>query len=199
MTATAVATADAALDDKKTKPKKPAEPRTMFVIDTTATPDAGQRVHHVMVDGLQKPFTFKTGDPLELPAAIAHKFLKDEAFVQVDKDGNRIAYKRTPKQPDELGAGETLQLTQQETVARYDELSTQALYQRVSAMIGGERFAKQPEGKPQALIRDEMIAFIIKSKEDLAAANKERKARQQVQAKEETDEFDLDDDEDLAA
>lgn len=212
MTATSVATADNAAPDPKGMKRvaKAAEtsaaaPKTIWVIDTTATPDSGPRTHHQMVDGLVKPFVFENGKPVEMPREIAHKFLKDPAFIATDKDGRRIAYKRTPKQPDELGAGEALILDKNETVARFDELTSQALYQRATALVGGERFVRTLDSKPAVQARAEMIDFIVKTKEAIAAANKEKAQKQSQPDRAADDDLDdftpepSDDDEDLAA
>lgn len=153
--------------EKSAAAKEPAATKTMFVLDTTAGPDTtdmagktipGARIHEMPVDGVIKTYKFERNTPLELPVAIAVKFLKTEAFKHTDKDGNIIAYSRPPKQPDELQAGEKLELAVNETVARYDELSNAALQQRVLEMPGGEKFADNPTRKG-------MVDFVVATKE----------------------------------
>lgn len=145
--------------------EKPIAARTLFVLDTTATPDVRERSHDMMVDGIVTPFKFEYGKPRELPYAIAVKFLRHSAFLLTDAKGSRLAYQRRPKQPDELGAGEQFKLGEDEVVARYDELSSHALQQRVLEMPDGDRFAENPK-------RDEMIAFIVAARKAKEAANK---------------------------
>ena len=143
---------------------KPKAASMLLVIDTTAI--EGPRVHEMIVDGVAKPFTFERGKPLALPFAIAAKFLKHEAFKLVDEKGNLIAYKRRPKQPDELGAGEQLKLTDEQTVANFDELSNSALLARALEIPGGEQFAAAD--KPP---RADMIAFLVTTAKAKKAAN----------------------------
>lgn len=155
------------------QPPKKAEP--WFVLDTTAQPDQyvnnivvpGARVHDQMVDGRRRSFKFEQGKPVEMPAAIAMKFLRDPAFIRTDAKGVEVDYLRTPKQPDELGAGERMVLKDNETIARIDELSGPALLQRAVALPGGEKFGLS-ETKPD---RAEMIAFIVAAKAEIRKAN----------------------------
>lgn len=148
---------------------KPAKKeRDLLVLDTTATAVSGPRTHELIIEGTVKPFTFEFGKPLPLPRAVALKFLNAaDSFKPVDDKGNVIPFRATPKQPDQLGAGETLTLSDDETIARYDELSTPALQARVLAMPGGEQFAETPA-------RSEMIRFIVAAKLAKAKANTSR-------------------------
>lgn len=138
-----------------------------FVIDTTAQ-HGSARIHDQLIDGQPQAFTFERGKPLEMPAAIAIKFLRDPAFVRTDAGGKPMPYKRAPKQPEDLGAGERLILAEDETVARYDEMSTSALLQRVVELPHGEKFTKAAE-KPA---REDLIEFIVQSKKERRAASK---------------------------
>jgi hypothetical protein len=138
----------------------------MFILDTTAT--EGPRTHEMMVDGIVKPFTFQRATPLPLPSAVALKFLKHEGFLLTDENGQVLPFRRRPRQPDELGAGEKITLADNETIARYDELSSAALLHRAIELPGGEKFA-QGENKPD---RAEMISFITTA----AAARKKANA-----------------------
>jgi len=123
----------------------------MLVLDPTAKD--GPRVHEMRVNDSVKPFTFEPGKGLPLPTAIAIKFLA-KGFKLVDDKGSLIPWQLRPKQPDELGAGESIKLSDNETIARVDELSTEALLQRALEMPGGEQFAAKGE-------RGAMIDFIV--------------------------------------
>lgn len=156
-----------------TATKPAAESDTMLVLDTTAMPDtidqqgrvvSGARVHEQLVDGRPRTFIFKNDEPLALPRAIALKFLRHDAFKLVDKDRNIIEFKRPPRQPEELGAGERIVLSPEETIARFDELASGALQTRVLALPGGEKFT----GKPA---REEMITFLVAYKASQAKSN----------------------------
>lgn len=163
------------------KTEAPAQPEPWYVVDTTAQPDtiqngvviSGARTHEQFVDGRIKPFVFKAGEPVAMSPATAIKFLRHDAFIRTDKDGNQIEYQRAPKQPEDLGAGERLVLKDNETVARYDELSTVALQQRAAELPGGEQFSGA-NGKPD---RAAMIAFIVQARTALRKANSSSDAR----------------------
>lgn len=162
--ATTEKTNPAAITEAAKPAAKPAiAKRTMRVLDTTAI--AGPpREHEQILDGQIKAFKFEAGKGLELPEAIAVKFLKHDGFKLVDEDDNVIEYQRAPKQPDELQAGEKLILAGDEIVARLDELTNAALLKRAMAMPGGERFANEPN-------RAAIIAFMIQTKAKIAKAN----------------------------
>jgi hypothetical protein len=147
------------------KTKKKAEP--MFVLDTTASAASGPRSHELIVDGLIQVFTFNPGKPLELDQATAAKFLKHDAFWLTDEKGKKIAYARRPKQPDELGAGEKFVLAEDQTVAKYEELSPKALYARCLELPGGEKFSRS-ETRPSDA---SMIKFLMDHKAKLAKLN----------------------------
>lgn len=144
-----------------------------FIVDPTAVPNPqaldedgkrGTRTHELVVDGLPRPFRFEYGKSQEVPVELAVKFLK-AGFKRVDEKGNLIAYEGPPKQPDELQAGETLKLKTNETIARFEELSSHALQHRVMILPGGEVFAKSSD-------RRAMVNFIVAHKEKLASINK---------------------------
>lgn len=162
------------------KPDKPTETLTptleqkphlklVNVLDTTAQAGQPARAHEMIVDGAVKCFTFEAGKPLALPPAVALKFLRHDAFKMTDPNGTPIAYKRRPKQPDELEAGEKLVLKDEQTVANYDELSTAALQLRVLEMPGSDQFAEAPSRKA-------MIDFLISTKLAAAKANTSKEA-----------------------
>jgi hypothetical protein len=131
-------------------------PKTFFVLDTTAIPGKGSRDHAMIVLGLHKSFKFEPGIPLEMPIEIAIKFLRHDAFKLTDKDGNPLPYHRQPRQPDELGAGEKLELNDHQTVADYGELTNMALLQRALELPGGEMLKDKGD-------RQSLTDFIIRA------------------------------------
>lgn len=142
-------------------------PKKMLVLDTTALPGQPPRVHEQIVEGIVKPFTFEAGKPLPLPPAIAIKFLQHDSFWLVNEKGERLPYSRRPKQPEELGAREKFKLADHETIARYDELSTKALFQRVLELPGGEKLA-HGETPPERAV---LISFILDTMAERRKAN----------------------------
>lgn len=145
----------------KPEAKPETKPAPMYVLDTTCRPGpTGSRTHDMVVGGLLKPFTFEYGKPLGMPREVALKFLKHEPFKHTNADGDVIPYQRAPKQPEDLGAGEALTVNADETVARFDELSTIALQNRSIATFGGEKYATSAD-------RDAMVAFLVAAKPKL--------------------------------
>lgn len=142
-------------------------PATFFVLDMTAIPGKGTRIHEMVVEGRIRTFKFEPTEALELPVAIAIKFLKHKEFRRTDAHGNLLAYRRQPKQPDELGAGEAFKLEDHQSIADYCELTTVALLQRALELPGGEML-------PDKTDRQALIDFLIKSKVKRRAANVER-------------------------
>lgn len=143
-----------AQDQSQPKRAQPTEPATMLVLDTTAKD--GPRVHEQIVNDSIQQFTFMPGKGLPLSTAIAVKFLKHDGFKRVDAEGNLLEWRRAPKQPDELGAGEAIKVGDAETIARVDELSKQALLQRALEMPGGEKFTAASD-------RTDMVDFIVQT------------------------------------
>lgn len=151
-------TADATESKTAAAPAAAKKPALLLVLDTTATHESGKRTHELIVEGMKKSFVFEAGVPQALAPAIAFKFLKHDAFWLVDDKGNRQDYRRRPRQPDELQAGEVLTLADNETVARYEELSMPALIQRALELPNSEKFsASNPS-------RSEMVKFIVEAK-----------------------------------
>lgn len=136
----------------------------LYVLDTTANATEPKRTHEMIVDGAIKSFDFMQGVSLPLPPPIALRFLKTPSFMLTDDKGTVQPFRRRPKQPDELEAGETLVLKDEETVARFEELSTAALQHRVLEMPASEHFADNPS-------RTAMIAFIVATKVKAREAN----------------------------
>jgi hypothetical protein len=131
------------------------KPSVLHVLDTTATHDGPPREHAMTLEGgITRNYRFTAGKPTELPWEIALKFLKHDAFRLTDADGNLIPWRGTPRQPEDLAAGERFHLADDEVVARYDELTTQALQMRCAQMPSGESIARARD-------RDAMIAFIV--------------------------------------
>ena len=127
----------------------------MYVIDTSATPMADTRVHHLRLTGGRiAAFTFKAGEPLRLPFEQAIQFLKNDGFVHVDAQGNEMPFRKAPKRPDDLQPGEVFKLDEAETVARFDELTTNALILRAAMLPESDAIVRTQD-------RAAIIPFII--------------------------------------
>lgn len=122
--------------------------KKLAVIDTSATADCPVRVHDMMVNGEWKRIEFNFGKPTVLDYAVAMKF-NLPGFIVRDADENEIA------PPPVTSDAVAFQLAPDEIVARYDELTNEALVMRCVVKHGGERFVSG-EGT-----RKEMIGFLL--------------------------------------
>ena len=139
------------------------EPAMMHVLDTTAID--GLRVHSISVNGTVLDFEFRPREAKKLPAAVAVKFLAvGDTFRLCNADGEIQAWSAVPKQPHQLEAGERFQLAEGTTIARFDELHSNAIKIRALQLPGGEKFAESRD-------RDVMIAFIMAEAEERRLKN----------------------------
>ena len=152
----------------KAKAAKKEEPGTMFIVDGAAVRE--QRIHEMIVDGDIVSYGFQPGTPTEVPYAVGVRFLAIPSFYRTDEQGSRLTWRPAPKQPDEYQPGEQFKLAEDEVVARYDELSGEALRMRAMMLPGGERFAGPST-------RDEMIQFIVERKKATRRANSQADTR----------------------
>jgi hypothetical protein len=127
----------------------------LYVMDGSATPTSGDRIHELMhAGGRLKSYTFEYGKPLHLPFALAVRFLKNEGFYRTDAAGEEIPFERAPKRPEELAAGEKLTISDDQVIARYSELTNEALTLRAAMLPASEEVvAKGP--------REAVIKFIV--------------------------------------
>lgn len=127
----------------------------LYVMDKSATPSSGARTHEqYLANGVLKSFTFEYGKPLRLPFAMAVRFLKSDGFYRSDENGDELPFDRAPKRPEELGAGERLVISENEVIARYSELTDQALKLRCAALPGSEDVVANGP-------RERVIKFIV--------------------------------------
>ena len=132
------------------------------VTDTNCTPAYPTRIHDILYEGRVKQVKFELGEAQTLPLDIALKFLKDESFLVVDPETGK-KYDPTPKQPDEVGPT-AFQLGADEIVAKYDELSQEALFLRVKQMPGTESIRKNAA-------KDKLIAILAAGRLDEQSDN----------------------------
>lgn len=139
--------------------------KMLYVIDTTAVPDRvsgdgqaripGHREHEMIVNGNRKVVRFEHGKPTALPWPLAMKFLRHtEVFKLTDEHGNEMEFQATPRQPEDMQAGERFRIDDNEVVARLDELTTHALRVRCAMLPGGDDIAEKGT-------RDEIVKFIV--------------------------------------
>lgn len=139
----------------------------MWILDTTAV--AEMREHVMMVNGTISKYEFHARRPTLLHPAVAVKFLAEPAFRLTDADGVIQEWSAVPKQPHQLQAGERFHLDANQTVARYDELTGNAIKIRALQLPGGEAYSASRD-------KDAMVAFIIEQTDILRRKNIGREA-----------------------
>ena len=137
---------------------------TYKAIDPSAVHGYPPRLHEIVVDGKAHPYTFHPSVAVTMPRTHAMKFLK-AGFHVIDPKGNVMV--NAPAGPDPHQTAK-FELGEEEVVARYDELTLEALLLRVNQMIGGERL-QRTDGK------DAMIAFLKADRIKREAVFKQRR------------------------
>lgn len=141
--------------------------RIVLVVDTTATDPNRPRIHEYIEGGQVKRLSFKPNEAKELPRLLAATFLKHEGFIRVNAEGDQIEWDgAVPKQPSEMGAGEKFVLKANETIARFSELTAQAIANRAALIPGGPEFIQRP-----GLSKQEVIDFVQRYHEEEARKN----------------------------
>lgn len=123
------------------------EEKLYRVVDSSATAEHPIRNHEVMVDGQVRQVDFRYGEPTVLPMNVAMKFRK-EGFKVSDFDGHEVKLNAVTDETVRIRIGDD------EVVAKYDELSIDALQMRAVILPGGEKFLQGP------IQKDAVIAFL---------------------------------------
>jgi hypothetical protein len=139
---------------------------TLLVYDSSCIQQFPTREHVLIVDGIERSFTFQFPKPLELPRAVAMKFLKSEGFRVTEMNGKEVA--RIPDQPDPLSAQRPFILKEDQVVAALNELTSDALATRANMEIGGEKFDSVSR-------RVDMIRFLTAKRQERDAALKPKR------------------------
>jgi len=109
----------------------------MWTVVDTNCKASETRTHAIMVDGQERPYTFKYAEDLPMPEAHARKFVHDLAFDVKNADGRRIK----PAIPITKGFDGRFTLDDDQCVARLDELSMESLLDRAAPLPGGEKLS----------------------------------------------------------
>lgn len=124
-------------------------PTKMFkVTDTSATAAFPNRTHEIILNGEVKSIKFQYGEPTSLPFEEAAKFQKSEGFIVTNDDGDVMV------KPSDVPPAVMHTMKTNECVARFDELTKDALYIRAVMLPGGEMFKGNSS-------KDELIAFLV--------------------------------------
>lgn len=124
--------------------------RLYQVWDSSATPQAKERIHEIIFEGEIIEVTFNYNKPTLLPFEKAIKFRQD-GFIVKDPAGFQV------EGPNKKNDSVTDKLEKNEVIARLDELSLDALIVRAVMRPGGEKYSKSTSKK-------ELIDFLLADK-----------------------------------
>ncbi len=128
--------------------------KIVYVLDTSATAESPKRAHDIIFNGSIERVEFSHGKPKAMPFEMACKFMLP-GFIVKDEDGLDMG--APPVTVDAV----KFQIGDDEIVAKYEELTVEALTLRALGRVGGEIFADSKRDTS----RVELIAF-LKQKTD---------------------------------
>lgn len=104
------------------------------VIDSSLTLENQKRIHQIIINGEITDVVFVYGEDKFLPESVAMKFSKEGFRIVHPEDDSEVEI------PREIPFGAPVQLKADEVIARYSELSFDALRTRSVILPGGEKF-----------------------------------------------------------
>lgn len=111
--------------------------KILKVIDSSLTLDNAKRIHQVIINDEITDIVFEYGKDKLLPESVAMKFSKEGfRIVHIENDSEIIIPRETP-------VGAPVQLMPDEVIARFTELSFDALRTRCVILPGGEKFVQE--------------------------------------------------------
>ena len=107
------------------------------VIDSSLTLNNAKRIHQVIINDEITDIVFEYGKDKILPESVAMKFSKEGfRIVHLESDAEVLIPRETP-------VGAPVQLMPDEVIARFTELSFDALRTRCVILPGGEKFVQE--------------------------------------------------------
>ena len=111
--------------------------KVLKVIDSSLTLEHPKRIHQLIINGEITDIVFNYGEDKFLPESVAMKFAK-EGFRIVHPDSEAEV-----EIPREIPYGAPVQLHPDEVIAKFTELTFEALRTRAVILPGGEKFVKE--------------------------------------------------------
>jgi len=108
--------------------------KLLKVIDSSLTLNNPKRIHQIITNGELQDVVFVYGEDKFLPESVAMKFSKEGFRIVHIEDDAEIYI------PREIPVGAPVQLRPDEVIARYTELTFDALRTRAVILPGGEKF-----------------------------------------------------------
>ena len=138
-----------------------AQPETLQVVDSTAGANSPAREHEIQVgDGRRVVYSFKHQSPVRMPFDHAMRFRPMDSFIVLDDEGER--YEPNPVTPPDA----EIELAEDEVVARYEELTAEALFARAKELPGSDDLKRNSQ-------KTEIIAFLVESSRSALVAEDE--------------------------
>lgn len=137
------------------------------VTDTSATANNPKRTHEIIINGEIKSVFFEYGKATLVPFEEAAKFQKSEGFIVTNDEGNVM------EKPSDVPPAIMHTMKTNECIARFDEMTREALYMRSVMLPGGEKF-KGNAGK------DDLVAFLTAANIAAVTPNNESQSDQTV-------------------
>jgi len=135
----------------KAEANTPSEPMWK-VIDKNTKMGEPARFHDCVVDGRIVSYGFEANKGTEMLEAHARKFVPNDSF-EVTDDTGRIVTASIPVLKGFSADRESI-LEDDECVAKFDELTVDALYERAAPLPGGEKIKKNAK-------KDDLIDFLL--------------------------------------
>lgn len=125
------------------------EEKVLKVIDSSLTLENSKRIHQIIINGEITDIVFVYGEDKFLPESVAMKFSKEGFKIVHPENDTEVEI------PREIPFGAPVQLRPDEVIARYSELSFDALRTRAVILPGGEKFIQE------GVEAQDMIDFLI--------------------------------------
>lgn len=133
----------------------------LYVVeDSSCTAVSTPREHTVIVNDQPVPVTFVYGQRTELEYDVAMKFASVEGFTVSDLEGREVTVPKVV-----ANTIKQLQVAPDEVIAKYTELSLEALQVRAAASPDGEKFVGVDQ--PEILIDFLMNGLTVDDEENL--------------------------------
>lgn len=113
------------------------EEKVLKVIDSSLTLENSKRIHQIIINGEITDIVFVYGEDKFLPESVAMKFSKEGFKIVHPENDTEVEI------PREIPFGAPVQLRPDEVIARYSELSFDALRTRAVILPGGEKFIQE--------------------------------------------------------
>lgn len=149
--------------------------KLLKVIDSSLTLGNQKRIHQIIINNEVTDIVFVYGEDKFLPESVAMKFSKEGFRIVHPEDDSEVSI------PREIPFGAPVQLKADEVIARYSELTFDALRTRAVILPGGEKFIQEGveiqdmidflTGKEETIDSEEELGELEDEESDLTDEN----------------------------